>query len=356
MSAKPPTRRLFCLEEDFEGAIGTVTVSLWAGRSRIPQRFGERSASMVTLHVSLFGKLHVQLGEQVLTALTTRKVQELFCYLLLCRDRSHPREALASLLWADSPTAQSKKYLRQALWQLQAAVQPQTEPIPCPLLLLDLDWVRFNPEADLWLDVAVLEQAFVLAQGVPGRELDARRVQALQIAVDCYQGDLLEGWYQDWCLYERERLQNMYLAMLDKLMGYCESHHDYEAGLAYGIRVLRYDRARERTHRRLMRLHYLARNRTAALRQYERCVAALDEELGVGPGKSTVALYEQIRADQLDGLACPPAQASAALETTTAALPEVLGHLEQLQAALDSALRQVGLAIQAVKRTLNGQR
>jgi len=28
--------------------------------------------------------------------------------------------------------------------------------------------------------------------------------------VDLYQGDLLEGWYQDWLLCERERLQNMF--------------------------------------------------------------------------------------------------------------------------------------------------
>ena len=36
-----------------------------------------------------------------------------------------------------------------------------------------------------------------------------------------YRGDLLEGCYQDWCLFERERLQNAYLAMLDKLMVRC---------------------------------------------------------------------------------------------------------------------------------------
>lgn len=41
----------------------------------------------------------------------------------------------------------------------------------------------------------------------------------------------------------------MYLAMLDKLIVYCEAHHKYEAGLACGNRILRYDRARERTHR-----------------------------------------------------------------------------------------------------------
>ena len=131
--------------------------------------------------------------------------------------------------------------------------------------------------------MAEFEQAFNLTRGTPGRQLDAQNVQILQNAVELYRGDLLEGWYQDWCLFERERLQNMYLTMLDKLIDYSEANELYEAGLAYGAHILRHDRARERTHRRLMRLHYLARDRTEALRQYERCVSSLDKELGVEP-------------------------------------------------------------------------
>jgi DNA-binding SARP family transcriptional activator len=310
---------------------------------------------MSALRVSLFGKLHVQSGAQVLTNLSARKVQELFCYLLLYRDRPHPRETLAGLLWGDSLTARSKKYLRQALWQLQAALECQCEPTDGRLLIVEPDWVQLNAEADLWLDVAVFEQAFGLARGIPGRELDVPSVQNLQRAAQLYQGDLLEGWYQDWCLYERERLQNMYLAMLDKLMGHCEAHRDYERGLAYGTRILRYDRARERTHRRIMRLHCLAGNRTAALRQYERCVAALDEELGVGPATRTVALCQRIRADRLD---CPtPATAEARTAPRAAASPltEVLGHLTQLRATLADAQRQVQQDIQAIERAMTGR-
>ena len=33
-----------------------------------------------------------------------------------------------------------------------------------------------------------------------------------------YRGDLLTGWYQDWCLIERERYQCMFVSLLDKLM------------------------------------------------------------------------------------------------------------------------------------------
>jgi len=48
-----------------------------------------------------------------------------------------------------------------------------------------------------------------------------------------------------------------------------------------------------------MRLKYLAGNRTGALRQYESCTAALDEELSVKPAPEHQRPFEQIRADQL---------------------------------------------------------
>lgn len=309
---------------------------------------------MPRLSVYLFGKFSVRLSEQVLDGFDARKVQELFCYLLLHRDHSLPRETLASVLWPDTTTAQAKKSLRQVLWQLQSALGSHNGSTNGRVLLVESDWVQLNSEADLWLDVAVFEQAFNLVQKIPGHDLDTQQAQVLQDAVQLYQGPLLEGWYQDWCLYERERLQSMYLAMLDKLMGYCEECHDYETGLLYGMRILCYDRARERTHRQLMRLHYLSDDRAAALRQFEQCAAALDEELGAKPSKHTIALYERILADQLlDEPEYTPAQPARELETSPAPLVEVLGHLTQLQGALTDLQNQVQQSIQAVEKVLH---
>jgi len=309
---------------------------------------------MFALRIFLFGKFHAEVGGQDVDNLGGHKVQELFCYLLLHRDRPHPRETLAGLLWADSLTAQSKKYLRHALWQLQAAMDSLTDPAGNRMLLLEPDWVRINPEADFWLDVVTFEQAFDLTHGTPGRHLDVHRAQVLQDAVELYRGDLLEGWYQDWCIYERERLQNMYLTMLDKLVVYCEVRQDYDAGIEYGNRILRCDPAYERAHRHLMRLHHLAGDRTAALRQYERCKAALKRELGVAPAKATIALYEQIRADGLDHSPLPDGiNPPERPDLTTMPLVQALNRLRHLEAVLADTQLQIRQNIQAVELALD---
>ena len=310
---------------------------------------------MSMLSIQLFGKFCVRRNEQVLEGFEVRKVQELFCYLLLHRDHSLPRETLAGLLWPDTTTIQSKKNLRQALWQLQSALGSQTGAMNERILLVEPEWVQLNLEADFWLDVVAFEKTYDLVQKVPGHELDVQRVNALQEAVQLYQGPLLEGWYQDWCLLERERLQNMYLSLLDKLMSYCEACHDYETSLLYGMRIMFYDRARERTHRRLMRLYYLLGDRAEALRQYERCAAALEEELGVRPSKSTVALYKQIQADQLDEPKSSMAlrETDPSIKAATPSLLEVLGNLTHLQETLSDLQGQVQQSIQQVESALN---
>lgn len=316
---------------------------------------------MPLLKVRLFGKVSAQYDERIVNGLDACKVRELFCYLLVYRQLPHPRESLAALLWGDSSTAQSKKYLRQALWELQTALNAHLDPDHDGILVVEPEWVRLNPAAELWLDVAMFEQAFVLAQGVAGSALDVRRVEALQRATQLYHGDLMEGCYQDWCLCERERLQSAYLIMLDKLMGYCEAHQKYEVGLAYGQCIMRYERARECTHRRLMRLHYLAGDRTAALRQYTRCVEALADELGVKPARRTVALYEQIRADEFKGLTSPPSRPGPAPEvanTPPSELPEapgVMDHLKQLRVVLTEIQGRIRKDIQSVDKVLSGR-
>jgi len=296
---------------------------------------------MSGLRVYLLGRFCVQRGEQILAGFEARKVQELLSYLLLHRGHPQSREALAGLLWGDSSNEQSRKYLRQALWQLQMALASPDDPINSQTLLVEPDWLDLDPRSEIWVDVACLEEAYALVEGVPLHSLEAQRVRTLREAVQLYQGDLLEGWYMEWCLYERQRFQTLFLALLHKLMGYCEVHQEYDTGIAYGLRILGYDRASERAHRRLMRLQYLAGDRTAALRQYERCVAALEEELGARASGRTQMLYHQILADQYDRSPHLSEETRATPEPAIALSSEFLGWLNQLVKALTDLQNQV---------------
>jgi DNA-binding SARP family transcriptional activator len=319
---------------------------------------------MSLINIRMLGRFSID-AERSIGAFDTGKTKSLLCYLLLYKDKAHLRETLASRLWEDATTAQTKKHLRQILWHLQSILGDQHIPTDRRILIVDSEWVQVNPGAALWLDADVFTKAHCLVQGKAGETLEEWQARHLQEAIDLYRGDLLEGCYEDWCLFERERLQNMMLTMLDKLMGYCEVNQEYESGVQYGERTLCYDRASEHTYRRLMRLHYLNGERTAALRQYQRCKAALREELDVQPSTQTELLYEQIKADYAEAISqriiafagmprlheAEPLAAKAANSTPSAPSLGKLGSFQQLEASLTTLEQQILVTIQTLRAT-----
>jgi len=300
----------------------------------------------------LFGKFCFEIDGKESYKIEPRKAEELLGFLLLNRDQPHSRERLADMLWGETSQDQANSYLRKALWQLQSALD-QFGLSEQDLLLVDGEWLQINPQFELWLDVAVLEEAFKQSQGIAGRDLEEDQARIIEPAVEIYRGDLLDGWYQDWCLYERERLQHLYLAMLDKLMDYCEVHAAYEDGLIFGERILQRDRARERTHRRLMRLYYLAGDRTSALRQFRKCVAILQEELDVEPAESTRLVYQMIRADKMDGLT-QPAQANETRSTKIEKEPlrAVFSHMSAFHKELSRIQKRLAQDMRVIQSTI----
>ncbi len=303
---------------------------------------------MMQIRVQLLGQPAIHYNGNPITELSA-KAMEMFCYLLLYRDRPHTRGTLAYTLWTDISASRAQKYLRQTLWQLQTALdrhlKPSEDASQAPLLL-DPGWIRVNPRA-VWLDIAGLEQAHAHCRETPGAALTAAQVAELEGAVLLYQGDLLATWYQDWCIYERERLQLTYLAILDKLVNASIAQQRYAKGIDYGQRILRCDPAREVTYQQLMRLHYQAGDRTTALRVYERCVRVLAHEFDIAPTARTTALHEQIRADRLADAAAPNEVGehtqTAPVHTYNTDLRAELAHLRDGLAAYRTELLQ-GLA------------
>lgn len=258
---------------------------------------------MPALRITLFRKLCIQYDGLILAGCRSQKALELFCYLLLHHELPHHRETLASKLWGDHcTTVQSKRYLSKALWQLQTELRKISEQFDDELLEVDQHWIRINPSFNLWMDVSAFENAYKDVQDIPPAELDVQSIALLKQAVTLYSGALLDGWFQDWCLSERERFQQIYLIILDKLMLYYASAKQFSLGIYYGEKSLQCDRARERTYRQLMRLQYGLGDRTGALRQYTRCVQALREELDIMPSGQTSRLYECIKTGDLSSM------------------------------------------------------
>ncbi len=248
---------------------------------------------MSSVRISLLGTVRVT--HQGLSTQNSmgHAVKALLGYLTLFRHRFHTREVLAGMFWGESSEERARNSLRTAIWRLRKVLEPETIPKGTYIVTTPMGEVGFNRESNHWLDVAVFENNTKKILAKHFKTLTAEDVRSLENTLTLYSGDLLEGFYNEWALRERERLRSLYLKSQDHLLRYFSHHDAYEEGLACGRNILDLDPLREEIHREMMRLYYRSGQRAMALQQYENCRKILKTDLGVSPMVETRILYSQ---------------------------------------------------------------
>ena len=183
------------------------------------------------------------------------------------------------MFWGDRPQQRARRSLSTALWHIRRCF-PQENPIQS-----DVHKVHFQFPGDVYLDVEAFEKS--------ARQNDQ---DALQAAVDQYRGEFLPGFFDEWIIDERYRLQSLFEEALARLMLIYETQRNFPAALQIAQRLLDADNLREDAHRLLMRAYAYLGKRNAALKQYQLCREIIARELGTNPMAETIELYETILA------------------------------------------------------------
>ncbi len=302
---------------------------------------------MGALRICLFGRVRVALDGGAQEIRMTPTAQTLLAFLLLQRTFS-PRDVLASLCWGDQPDEQARNCLNTALWRLRRALEGE-HASPCSYLLTTpTGEVGFNWESDHWLDVTTFEHTAAPVLAAPAGVLTPNQAAGLESALSLYTGDLLEGFYDDWALRQRERVRSMYLDSLARLMRYHHARGAYAEGLAAGQQLLAHDPLREEIHREMMRLYLKAGDRALAVRQYNACREILADELGIAPMTETEALYREVlRADAAPAVI---SVVSAAPLAGQAAVAQALTNLRQAVYDFEHARDRLRRAVHFLER------
>ncbi|MGD9050014.1 MAG: BTAD domain-containing putative transcriptional regulator, partial [Anaerolineae bacterium] len=235
------------------------------------------------LKVRLLGKFDVQIGSDFVR-IPSRPAQSLFAYLVLTAGTAHRREKLAGLFWPDSAESNARSNLRHALWRLRKALAEGGD-----YFLTDDLTIAFDANADYWLDSAILDDS--VSEDPP--------LDKLLDAVEVYKGELLPGFYDEWTVLERERLQALFEYKMGLLGGRLVRAGRWPNVLEWGERWIALGQVPEPAYRALMVAHARLGDLSSMAAVYQRCVEALRRELGVEPSEQTQALFEQLAAGEL---------------------------------------------------------
>lgn len=238
------------------------------------------------LHIVVLGPPDVRWQAQSLT-LPRRQARALL-YRMAASSVPVPRDHLCFLLWPDIAESTARRNLTVLLNLVRRA-------LPQPDMLITSDDAIMLDRAAVWSDAP----AFADMQAGALRD---RRLDLLANAVAMYRGPFLHGFslpsspdFAEWIDHERHSWERRYLEALGTLVDGYTALHDFGAAITTAQRYVATDELAEEMHARLIALYAAVGDRAAALRQYERCVVALERELGIDPLPETRAVYQAVR-------------------------------------------------------------
>ncbi len=217
------------------------------------------------------------------------------------------REQLASLLWPGSEPEHARNALRQRLFRLRRQ---------CGRALVEGGaQLRLTPGLRHDLGDAAPASRHLLA------------------GVDDSGPDPAAAWLQGRRRQHEARWRAGVLARIDRL----EADGETAQALPLALALVDADPASEESHRRVMRLHYLRGDRSAALLAFDRLEAWLKHELGSPPSAATLSLLASIsRTDAEPADHGPAPEPRAELPASVLRPPRLIGRMAELE-ALDRA-------------------
>ncbi len=310
---------------------------------------------MGNLCLALLGPPEVRHADQ-LVLFSTRKELALLVYLAV-EGRVYGRKSLSELFWPGGDTMHGRAALRITLLHLRHLLGEGAGGVPGSHLLVARDTLGLDPTSALELDLQILHKAWTLARAstrtLPTMPGDARRVLLTQLehATSLVRGMFLEGFalrdapaFDDWVRFQRDSWQVRLHEVFDRLAHLQFEADELTSAFATVNRWLGLDPLHEEAYQRLMRLHFAAGDRGAALQTYEQCRAMLATHMQTEPAPETVALVSQMRT------VAPPPRKKSPLLITQALSPAVL-----LDGPLLGRTTELNILISAYQSVQQGQ-
>jgi DNA-binding SARP family transcriptional activator len=193
--------------------------------------------------------------------------KRLLAFVALQRGRVDRRHAAGSL-WPDGSEDRAYGNLRSTLWRLRGA----------GIHVLESDKISIHLREWTTTDLDALCQW--ADRLIAGTTTDADlHVPEWTNTV----AELLPGWYDEWVIFERERIRQRMLHALEVLSGLLRGAGRYGEAIDAAMDAVAVEPLRESAHRALVEAHLAEGNVIEARRSFARYRDLARRELGVGP-------------------------------------------------------------------------
>lgn len=224
----------------------------------------------------------------------SKKIWELYKFMLSHRDRSFTPESLMDQLWISEEYNDPRSTLRRQMHRLRRALLEDECKDAEKTLLFSSGYYKWNEHAGLQLDAKVFED--LIRQGDALKDSSAElALEAYQAALNLYHGDYLPDCVdQHWVFPIRNHLRRQFLRTVLNVIELLKYIRAGEGILPLCQKAIQIDIYEEAFHLNLMEALLDKGEQKQALEHYEYITGFYYREMGLKPSDDMRGLYKRL--------------------------------------------------------------
>lgn len=249
-----------------------------------------------SIQIRTLGRFDVLQGDSSLVKSSpgSKKIWELYKFMLTHRDRSYTPEALMDQLWVSEEYNDPRSTLRRQMHRLRQALGEEGRHESERTILFSNGFYKWNEALAADADSRQFEQAVRQAEKLHAVSPE-EALASFQVALDLYVGDYLpECVDQHWVYPHRNHLRRLYITAVQSATSLLRDRGAFGEILRINEKAIQLDIYEEQFHLSLMDALLNSGDTKRALTHYEHITGFYYREMGIKPSPAMRALYKRM--------------------------------------------------------------
>jgi DNA-binding SARP family transcriptional activator len=279
------------------------------------QRISRKTEELYDIKMVCFGGLEFKVrGRNIPEEKWIRKKRKLIlAYLLLNPNVTLTKDKIINMFYPDTPLDTADNIFHQTISNIRGALKFKTDELVkntkekkgsgkdkkekqtafSPQLILYEDKVlKLNPDYIYMADVLEFNQLYNSFK-VTGISIE-KKIDFGKKAFELYKGELLAGYYDQWCEDLRQDYLNKFIRLSEDLIEYLKSRENLEEVILYSDKLLKADKLNEKAYLNIIESNVKMNNASRAKERFSQMLRTFESELGETPAIETMERVKKI--------------------------------------------------------------
>lgn len=234
----------------------------------------------------------------IMNSAGSKKVWELYKFILTNKDRSYTPESLMDQLWVSEEYSDPRSTLRKQMYRLRKALGEDTAEENNKTILFTNGYYKWNEQIGIKLDAEIFESLVQNGDDQKEKSPEAA-LKSYKEALNLYVGDYLpECTSQYWVYAARNHYRRLYLKTVMNMIELLKAKEAYDEILELCQKAIQIDVYEEVFHINLLEAFMVSGEFRQAFEHYEYITGFYEREMGISPSDEMRAIYKRLLASQ----------------------------------------------------------